>query len=100
MKCIAGAVMSALPALSVAQTGSTKATQALTQVTKEVSSLLDGASNLALAIAGVIAVVGVIMVFTKIQQGDNQAAKTIGGWFGGIFFVVLAIGVVIKAFFA
>ena len=46
-----------------------------------------------------MAVVGAIMVFAKIQQGDQQAAKTIGGWFGAIMFVSLAIGIVIKAFF-
>lgn len=98
MKSLAVAALTVSPLAAVAQSGS-QAKTALTKVTTELSGIFDTVSNLALVIAGVMAVVGVIMVFAKIQQGDQQAAKTIGGWFGGIMFVSLAIGIVIKAFF-
>ena len=90
--------MVALPAFSMAQSSS-QAKSALTQVTSERKGIFDTVSTLALVIAGIVAIVGAIMVFVKIQQGDNQAAKTIGGWFAAILFVSLAIGIVIKAFF-
>ncbi len=98
MKFFAVAAIAALPAFSWAQSGS-QAKSALTKVNSELTGIFDTVSNLALVIAGVMAIVGVIMVFAKIQAGDQQAAKTIGGWFGGIMFVSLAIGIVIKAFF-
>lgn len=98
MKSLAVAALAVSPLAVMAQSGS-QAKTALTKVTTELSGIFDTVSNLALVIAGVMAVVGVIMVFAKIQQGDQQAAKTIGGWFGGIMFVSLAIGIVIKAFF-
>lgn len=98
MKFLAVAALTVSPLAVMAQSGS-QAKTALTKVTTELSGIFDTVSNLALVIAGVMAVVGVIMVFAKIQQGDQQAAKTIGGWFGGIMFVSLAIGIVIKAFF-
>ncbi len=97
IKFLAVTAMAAMPAFSLAQTSNAK--NALTKVSTELSGIFDTVSNLALIIAGVMAVVGVIMVFAKIQAGDQQAAKTIGGWFGGIMFVSLAIGIVIKAFF-
>lgn len=98
IKLLAVAAMAALPVFSMAQSGSNAKT-ALSKVNSELTGIFDTVANLALVIAGVMAVVGVIMVFAKIQQGDQQAAKTIGGWFGGILFVSLAIGIVIKAFF-
>lgn len=98
MKFLAAVALAVFPAISMAQSGS-QAKSALTQVTSELKGIFDTVSTLALVIAGVMAVVGAIMVFAKIQQGDQQAAKTIGGWFGAIMFVSLAIGIVIKAFF-
>lgn len=97
-KFYAATAITVLPTVLMAQSGS-QAKSALTQVTSELKSIFDTVSTLALVIAGVMAVVGAIMVFAKIQQGDQQAAKTIGGWFGAIMFVSLAIGIVIKAFF-
>lgn len=97
-KILFAAFLGVFPAISMAQSGS-QAKTALTQVTSELKGIFDTVSTLALVIAGIAAVVGAIMVFLKVQQGDNQAAKTIGGWFGAILFVSLAIGIVIKAFF-
>lgn len=92
------AAMVALPAFSMAQSGS-QAKTALTQVTSELKGIMDTVSTLALVISAIIATIGVIAVLVKVQQGDNQAAKSIGAWFGAILFVSLAIGVIIKAFF-
>ncbi|MCM1168563.1 MAG: DUF4134 domain-containing protein [Bacteroides sp.] len=98
IKLFAVAAMAALPVFSMAQSGS-QAKSALTQVTSELKGIFETVSTLALIIAALVAIVGAIMVFAKIQQGDQQAAKTIGGWFGAVLFVSLAIGIVIKAFF-
>ena len=97
-KILFAAFLGVFPAISMAQSGS-QAKSALTQVNTELKGIMDTVSTLALIISAIIATVGVIAVLIKVQQGDNQAAKSIGSWFGAILFVSLAIGVIIKAFF-
>lgn len=71
----------------------------LNTISGKVSGLLDGAWKIALAVAGVLGVIGAIVCYGKFQQGDPNATKSVYGWAGAVI-IFIVMGAVLKAVFA
>jgi len=69
---------------------------ALNQVNTQVRGMFGAASNLLFGIAALIAIVGVIHVYTKWSKNDPNTTTVAASWFGALVFVALS-GVIIRA---
>lgn len=74
------------------------ATKALTDGQKAISGMWQYAWTFAMSIAALIGIVGIIICFTKWQQGDPNFGKTAGGWFAGVVGFVI-MGIILKSIF-
>ena len=66
--------------------------------TSELASYVDPVANLILIIGAIVGLIGGVRVYIKWNSGDQDVQKSIMGWFGACLFLV-AVGIVIKAFF-
>ena len=67
------------------------------QTVADMSSFVDTAFNLIIAIGSVIGLIGSVRVYIEWQGADQDTRKTIVRWFGVCLFLIL-VSVVIKAF--
>ena len=63
---------------------------AITEVTAKVAAYVPVVQNLIYAIAGVVAVVGAIQVYMKMNNGDQDVSKSIMMLIGACLFLVAA----------
>lgn len=70
----------------------------ITAATTEVKGYFANASNLMLAIGGIVGLIGGIKVYQKWNSGEQDTGKVAAAWFGSCVFLVL-VGTVLKAFF-
>lgn len=80
-----------------AQTSSA-GTSALTTVTTDVAKYIPIVRNLIYAIAGVVAVIGAINVYMKMNNGDQDVSKSIMMLIGACLFLVAAATALPKFF--
>ena len=64
----------------------------------DLSSFVDTAFNLIIAIGSLIGLIGSVRVYIEWQGADQNTRKAIMRWFGACLFLIL-VSVVIKAFF-
>lgn len=74
------------------------ANNALKTATESVSQVFENASNLMLAVAAIIGIIGAIQAYTKFNSGDREGAMVIAKWAGGLIFICL-VPAILKAFF-
>jgi hypothetical protein len=68
------------------------------QATSILTSMFDSVSNMALAIAAIVGLIGGVRCYIKWNTGDQDVLKSIMGWGGAVlFFVVVAL--TIRIFF-
>ena len=77
-------------ASAYAQATSDMGTKALADVTTKVAAYIPYVQNLIYAIAGVVAVVGAIQVYMKMNNGDQDVSKSIMMLIGACLFLVAA----------
>lgn len=78
-------------AVTYAQAGDTnQGISALTEVTAKVAAYVPIVQNLIYAIAGVVAVIGAIQVYMKMNNGDQDVSKSIMMLVGACLFLVAA----------
>lgn len=80
--------------ISFAQGGS----EGIDAASSELTTYVDPVANLILIIGAIVGLIGGVRVFIKWNSGDQDVQKSIMGWFGACLFLV-AVGIVIKAFF-
>lgn len=73
-----------------AQATTEMGTQALGEVTAKIKAYIPFVQNLIYAIAGVVAVVGSIQVYMKMNNGDQDVSKSIMMLIGACLFLVAA----------
>lgn len=73
-------------------------TKALNTVTTQVSAYVPYVQNLIYAIAGVVAVIGAINVYMKMNNGDQDVSKSIMMLVGACLFLVAAATALPKFF--
>ena len=73
-----------------AQATTDMGTKALADVTSKVAAYIPYVQNLIYAIAGVVAVVGAIQVYMKMNNGDQDVSKSIMMLIGACLFLVAA----------
>jgi len=71
----------------------------ITAATSQVKGYFGNASNLMLAIGGIVGLIGGIKVYQKWNAGEQDTGKVASAWFGSCVFLVL-VGTVLRAFFA
>jgi hypothetical protein len=71
----------------------------ITSATTQVKGYFGNASNLMLAIGGIVGLIGGIKVYQKWNSGEQDTGKVAAAWFGSCVFLVL-VGTVLRAFFA
>ena len=77
-------------ATASAQATTDMGTRALADVTAKVAAYVPFVQNLIYAIAGVVAVVGAIQVYMKMNNGDQDVSKSIMMLIGACLFLVAA----------
>ena len=73
-----------------AQADTNMGTSALAEVTTKVAAYIPYVQNLIYAIAGVVAVIGAIQVYMKMNNGDQDVSKSIMMLVGACLFLVAA----------
>jgi hypothetical protein len=68
------------------------------QAVADVSSFMDTAFNLIIAIGAVIGLIGSVRVYIEWQGADQDTRKAIMRWFGACLFLIL-VSVIIKTLF-
>lgn len=71
---------------------------AIAGAAQEVAGYMDSMEMLMYAIGAIVGLVGVIRVYIKWNNGDQDVQKAVIGWLGAAIFLVAA-GAVIRAFF-
>jgi hypothetical protein len=71
----------------------------ITAATTQVKGYFGTASNLMLAIGGIVGLIGGIKVYQKWNSGEQDTGRVAAAWFGSCVFLVL-VGTVLRAFFA
>jgi hypothetical protein len=75
------------------------ANQGLNNANTLIRGYYDTAAQLMYAIGGVLALLGALVVYSKLQNGHgNEAWRAGGAWFAGCIFLVI-VATVIKTFF-
>ena len=77
-------------ATAFAQANTEMGTKALGEVTTEIAAYVPFVQNLIYAIAGVVAVIGAIQVYMKMNNGDQDVSKSIMMLVGACLFLVAA----------
>lgn len=77
-------------AVTYAQGDTNQGISALTEVTAKVAAYVPIVQNLIYAIAGVVAVIGAIQVYMKMNNGDQDVSKSIMMLVGACLFLVAA----------
>ena len=74
------------------------ATQALNQATSELKQVYTVGVNMAMVIAGIVAVIALVTALVKWTQGQSEAAATAGKFLGGIIFFIIGLAIIKSAF--
>ena len=71
---------------------------AIEEAAEGISGYFDSIQTLIFIMAGIIALLGAIRVYTKWQMGDPDVMSTAASWFGSAIFLIVAV-TVIQSFF-
>ncbi len=71
---------------------------ALSNVSTELNNYVKPACQILYAVAGIIAIVGAVQVYSKWQSGDPNATKLAASWFGGAIFICLVAAIITRMF--
>ncbi|MBO5829948.1 MAG: DUF4134 family protein [Paludibacteraceae bacterium] len=75
-----------------------QASEALKAANTQLDKMVSPALTLFMSVCGLFALVGGAVVAYKMFNGDNDSAKKIGGWVGGLV-IACVVSMVVKNFF-
>lgn len=75
-----------------------QASEALKAANTQLDKMISPALTLFMSVCGLFALVGGAVVAYKMFNGDNDSAKKIGGWVGGLV-IACVVSMVVKNFF-